>query len=191
MFIFGLSEHINSLSTVGSQSQRTGRGFPLFLPSLKITLEGELPVITSRFQAGLVVVVFSFLLPLLVMASPALGEVNLEIIKQIESNGNPKAVGKAGEIGLYQISPICLRHYNENHHGTWQTTYASRSLFNSNVNKRVAQWYFDWLQMEKGLTDRDAIIAYNFGYGNLMAGKELPQTTKDYLKKYKALGGKL
>lgn len=40
-------------------------------------------------------------------------EIDLEIIKQIESGGDPHAYNKrSGATGLYQITPICLKDYD-------------------------------------------------------------------------------
>ena len=36
----------------------------------------------------------------------------LTALAAIESNGNPQAIGAAGELGIYQITPICLKDCN-------------------------------------------------------------------------------
>jgi soluble lytic murein transglycosylase-like protein len=113
--------------------------------------------------------------------------VNMEAIKQIESGGNPKAFNKgSGARGLYQITPICLKHYNEVH----GRKVGLDELFKPETNLTVATWYFSWLEGQ-GLDEGDQIIAYNWGIGNLMkyrAGvKDLPKETQDYLTKYQVL----
>jgi len=116
--------------------------------------------------------------------------IDLQKIQQIESSGNPRAVGTSGERGLYQITP-----------GVWKDYLRARGLdkgdpehlFDPHVNKKVADWYFKWLFF-RCQTVKDTIISYNWGIGNWRKWKargakfsELPLTTQKYLKKYGGL----
>lgn len=130
--------------------------------------------------------------------------INMDAIAEIESSNNPKAVGKVGEIGLYQISPIVLKHYNQssNQHGLGLVE--ENELLDPIVNHKVAEWYMNWL-FDRCWTVRDTIIAWNFGIGNWRSWKNwnsepdvitnpsalvhLPKITQDYLKKYEKITG--
>lgn len=117
--------------------------------------------------------------------------IELDAIKQIESGGNPYAYNaKTKAIGLYQITPICLADFNIQN----KLNVASSELYDPEINKLVASWYFiriDELlkRYQLDLTDENRLIAYNFGIGNLIKyrkGKiELPEETKNYLARYK------
>lgn len=113
--------------------------------------------------------------------------VNMEAIKQIESGGNARAYNAgSGARGLYQITPICLKHYNRAN----GTRVGLNDLYKPEVNERVARWYFGWLA-DQGLDDANSIIAYNWGIGNFRRYErdlsvDLPVETRDYLTKYQA-----
>lgn len=64
---------------------------------------------------------------------------DLDIIREFESSGNNLAVGKAGEVGLFQISAILLKDYNDIN-GTF---HEKSELFDGALNKRIASWYWD------------------------------------------------
>ena len=68
-------------------------------------------------------------------ATPARAEVDLSIIQQIESSGNPKAVSRVGAIGLYQIMPCVLQEYNQFN----KTNYTRSDLFNPQINEQIAK----------------------------------------------------
>jgi hypothetical protein len=123
--------------------------------------------------------------------------VDLNIIKQIESGGNPLAYNrKSGAKGLYQITPICLKDYNRKN----KPPVAPSSLFNPANNEKVAKWYITQqiplLAQKKGIpmTLDNLLIAYNWGIGNLerfLQGKaHLPKETANYIKHYNKLKGK-
>ena len=116
----------------------------------------------------------------------------LEIIQNIESSGNADAVGRAGEVGLFQIHPITLEHFNKVH----GTTHTRADLFNPELNARVASWYVDWLLDRPGVkTWEDVIIAWNWGTGNFRMWRKnfdskfsrLPLMTQNYIIKYRGL----
>lgn len=135
-----------------------------------------------------------FVLALLLPSFPSHAQVNLEAIQKIESNGNPKAFNRiSGARGLYQITPVCLAHYNQFQHeckGCSPGDWTPNDLFDPTINQMVAEWYFYWLRSQ-GLSDVEQIIAYNWGIGNLrkwQAGKrDLPKETQVYLTKYQCL----
>lgn len=133
------------------------------------------------------VVVMFFLACALLLARNAWSAeaINLDAIMRIESEGNPLVYNKrSGAVGLYQITPICLRHYNEVH----KTAFIMAELYEPAKNKAVAVWYFGWLAERLTSVD-DILIAYNFGIGNLRKYKKglvkLPDETRDYLTKYR------
>lgn len=114
--------------------------------------------------------------------------VNLNKIKQIESSGNPFAFNKRSKArGLYQITPICLKEWN-NFHPNKQ--YSKQDLFNPVINKQIAQWYLNKRipQMLKyyghEVNIRNVLVSYNAGISYVVNNKPLPKETKNYLIKY-------
>jgi len=79
------------------------------IPSFK---PHELKHLVIRFGAKLAMLVLFASIPI-AGAHP----IDMDAIAQIESGGDPAAVGSSGEIGLYQISPIALKHFNQVHIG--------------------------------------------------------------------------
>jgi len=129
-----------------------------------------------------------FFRPLLVYSE----EVDISIIIQIESSGNPNAYNEqSGCIGLMQISEVCLEHYNQIH----RTKYSKQDLYNPETNKKIGQWYVRWisnyLKKKKLYSVDNVLICYNWGIGNFLKYKEnkksLPIETQQYIKKYKDL----
>lgn len=123
-------------------------------------------------------------------------EVDLAIIAQIESNNNPKAIGKAGEIGLYQISTIALRTFNYWLEATGREKLTRQDLFNPVINKMIAETFFDlfiphWLaDYGKPNTIENKIIAWNAGMRAIQKGY-IPKVTRNYIKKYYKLSKEL
>ena len=90
----------------------------------------------------------------------------IQSIIEVESGGNPNAVGSAGEIGIYQISPIVLTEYNNyftDLHRAWgneikgiyayyeggikiKIGFEKEDLFNPENNRTVAVWYLERLR---------------------------------------------
>ena len=89
-------------------------------PILRAYTEKKQPlVITEKhwFSAKVLAICGASLLLIILFSScnmqPARAEVDLTIIAQIESSGNPNAYNKSsGAIGLMQITPICLEEFN-------------------------------------------------------------------------------
>ena len=125
--------------------------------------------------------------------------VDLEIIAQIESGGNPLAVSYAGAKhgrGLYQISEIALADFNFAHP---TEILPLNALFKPLVAKKVAIWYTWRLKQilaRRGISAQIPLIliSYNWGPGNCIkwykAGADynkLPKETKNYITKYNRL----
>lgn len=115
-------------------------------------------------------------------------EIDMDKIMMIESSGNPLAYRKADDsIGLFQITPVVLKEWN-NFHPKEQHTRAD--LWNPVVNKKIADWYINKRipQMLKYYGKPDTvpnrITAYNAGINYVVKDKPLPRITKLYIKKY-------
>lgn len=114
-------------------------------------------------------------------------EVDMEAIKNIESGGNPLAFNSRSKaIGLYQITPICLKHYNTVN----KASVKPAELFNADINTKVSVWYFGWLK-GRCSSITEVLIAYNWGLRNMRRWngnlKTLPKETRNYLLKYRKL----
>ena len=107
-------------------------------------------------------------------------------ISSIESSNNSKAYNrKSGARGLYQITEICLKDYNQFH----KVKYTSQDLFIPEINEKIARWYLEKRipQMLRyyniPVTTDNILWAYNAGIGKVVKGV-MPDETKDYIKKY-------
>jgi hypothetical protein len=134
--------------------------------------------------------------------TPARAEgVDLLIIAQIESSGNPLAVSYAGAEngrGLYQISEIALEDYNIAHPAS---KIAVNALFNPVEARKVAEWYISRIKQilaRRGVSAkiRHILISYNWGVGNCVKWvrtgsdfSKLPRETRSYIAKYNRLAG--
>lgn len=54
-----------------------------------------------------------------------------------ESSGNPKAIGLANDVGLYQITPIRLKDYNKK----TGNNYTLNDLFNPVISREIFDYY--------------------------------------------------
>lgn len=116
-------------------------------------------------------------------------EVDMDIIKMIESSGNVEAFNRKTQArGLYQITPICLKDYNNYH----KDKISVSNLFLETENEKVATWYMS-IRIPQMLrfygqpqTKENILIAYNCGINCVIKGR-LPKETRDYIKKYKNL----
>lgn len=140
----------------------------------------------------LFVVVFWFVV-LFVFCQVAHAEVRIDLrkIAMIESSGNPLAINaKDDSIGLYQITPICLKEWNQFHKNE---KYSREDLFNPIINERIAQWMLEVripaMIRHYGKIDsvENRIIAFNAGIAYVVNGKELPRITKNYIEKYRRM----
>lgn len=116
-------------------------------------------------------------------------KVDLIKIAMIESSGNHLAHNKRDDSrGLYQITPICLKEWNNFHPGEM---YSKAALWNPAINTKIANWYLN-VRIPQMLcahkvqdTVENRIIAYNAGISCLAMHKPLPKITIKYLKKYR------
>ena len=164
-----------------SLSSGVRSGFPKGNPAYNLQVSGPLQPL--------------FFLFLFFYCSLALAHaIDMDAIAEIESSNNPNAVGSSGEIGLYQISPIVLKHFNQVHEnqtirafvGEWplkkaqmffghyddtsgfissQHGFSEPTLVYPAINTIIANWYMNWLY-ERCWTIEDTIIAWNWGIGN-------------------------
>lgn len=117
-------------------------------------------------------------------------EINLTIIAKIESNNNPSAYNKgSGACGIYQITSICLKEYNQFN----PTQKMARSdLFVPHKAYIIAYWYLNkripqllgFFRILDTLKNR--LWCYNAGIGKCKRNI-LPKETRNYIKKYKRL----
>lgn len=114
-------------------------------------------------------------------------KIELRKIISIESKGDVKAYNpKSLARGLCQITPICLKEYNDYH----KVKYTERDLFDRDINISVAQWYLEikipqmLKYFKKDITIRNILISYNAGIDYVVRDLELPKETKDYITKY-------
>ncbi len=116
--------------------------------------------------------------------------VDMRIIQQIESAGNPSAFNRAsGARGLYQITPIVLQEWNNFHPKNKHTL---SDLFNAGINEQIAAWYIynripQLLQyFHKPITVVNVIKSYNAGIRSVR-NSYTPEETKKYIAKYNRL----
>lgn len=129
-----------------------------------------------------------YIVMFLLLTTTAYADINLDIIKQIESGGRADAYNKrSGAIGLYQITDICRRDYNI----MTGSNVLEFDLYDPFVNERIARWYIykriPQLLRHYGhdVTDENVIIAYNAGISYV--GNEIPSETTNYINKYKRM----
>ncbi len=115
--------------------------------------------------------------------------VDMQAIAQIESSGQANAYNRvSGAVGMYQITPICLKDYNKFH----KPQRSMKEMYDRLIAHNVANWYFNHripsLLEAYGIKDtiENRLIAYNAGIGRLKNGK-IPRESRDYVKKYKEL----
>jgi len=112
---------------------------------------------------------------------------DVNVIAKIESNHNPRAVSRAGALGLCQIMPQ-----------TWRA-HAKRNerWHNPTHNRAVALRYLVWIQNalrkmgDPKWNDPTHILAcYNGGIGQFKRCKfqisRMPTETKNYIRKYRS-----
>lgn len=85
-----------------------------------------------------------------------------------ESGNNPTAVGKAGEIGQFQMLPETAKHYG----------YTPDQMRDPWVQYKATQQYLGELLKRYHGNEFLALVAYNSGPGRVDKGKLLPQSVK-------------
>lgn len=115
--------------------------------------------------------------------------VDLDVIAQIESSGNPKAVGDGGKsLGKFQVKAKTVECYNKYYHTKLKHTDA----FDPNIGRKIAHFYF-YVEIPKYLRNKKIPITRNsmiecYNRGPSRVGKlPLPKVTQDYIKKYEKL----
>lgn len=85
---------------------------------------------------------------------------------QVESGGNPFAIGGTNDFGLMQITKPALTDFNKQNGTRW-------TLFDVWIDPRrniqVGVWYLSWLIDQFNGDMRLAVSAYNQGIGNVRA----------------------
>lgn len=117
--------------------------------------------------------------------------IDLNAISFIESSNNPRAINKdEGSFGLFQISPVALKEFNQR----VGANLTMKDMLREEKNAHVAIWLLEVRIPEllafykKPLTVKNQIISFNCGI-SCLDRKELPKTTKDYLAKYRRITG--
>jgi soluble lytic murein transglycosylase-like protein len=122
-------------------------------------------------------------------AGVARAEIDMNIIAQIESSGNPNAVSFRGAKygrGIYQVSEICLKEYNSFN----RTDIKPDKLFNPETCYMVAYWYLHkripqmLRHYQKPVTLDNILISYNAGISYVVNNKPLKRETTQYLTRY-------
>lgn len=147
---------------------------------------GTLRGVVTAVSIGLII--WIFILCGIVSADVVM---DMDRIMMIESSGNPNAWRKQDDsIGLFQITPIVLKEWN-NFHPNLQLS--KKDLWNPNINLTIAVWYMNdripsmlrHYKIED--TEENRIIAYNAGISYLVNKKPIPEITQRYIKKYQGV----
>lgn len=145
----------------------------------------------TREMKDFAILVLVTLILMLIAVSVKADQIDMHAIMMIESSGNPLAHNKKDDSrGLYQITPICLKEYNNFHPGA---EYSMDDLWNASVSTLIAEWYINKRipQMlryyKKPVTVENIIISFNAGISYAVNDKPLPKITQEYLKKYERM----
>ncbi len=155
------------------------------------TLEKRiLAAIKHAVRFGRVAIFYSLILAALMASKARICKaepgIDLGKIAMIESGGDPMAVGKNGDRGLYQITPVLLTEYNSRN----KSSYTDGDLFNAKIARKIADWYLHKRipqmirHFKKKVTVRNVLVAWNAGIRYVVKGGTLPKITTQYLKKY-------
>ena len=130
------------------------------------------------------------------VSNSLLGDLLVEAIIEIESAGNPRRVGAAGERGLMQIMPDTWAEMTEKMYGRPRSF---NQAFDPTLNRAVGRYYLAYLQdfLQKNrhrwrADERSLLLAcYNGGMGRVeQAGfdiRRLPASVQDYVQRGSAL----
>ena len=151
-----------------------------------------LAAIRRAVRRGRVAIFFALFLAVITASRSKVGhaeivpQIDLHAIAMIESSGNPKAVGLAGDSGLFQITPVLLKEYN----ALTRSAVRQDELFHPGVSRKIADWYLHkripqlLRHFKKPVTVRNIIIAWNAGINVVKKGTKIPRVTAQFLKKY-------
>ena len=127
------------------------------------------------------------LIVFLSFCSIAQADICMDAVMNIESSGNPNAISFLGAKygrGLYQISEIALKDYNNYH---TNERYGVQDLFNTQINGKIASWllYERIPQLLRfyghAVNDENVLHCYNIGIGAFNNGKR----NINYINKYR------
>lgn len=117
----------------------------------------------------------------------AINSIDLRAIAQIESSGNPKAVGDDGNsLGLYQLSFPLIQDYNRLN----KKDYTHKDALNPLISRKIALWafqsYYPYILKAKGreVSVSALLTCFNAGCGRV---DNPPASTVKYIEKYKRL----
>lgn len=141
-------------------------------------------VVISIVIAALIIIVS------LMAVSAMASEIDMAVIQQIESSGRPDAFNaRSGARGLYQITPICLKEWNQFHPADQHTL---NDLFDPDTNTKIATWFMlmriPQMLRHYGVpvTIENMIVAWNAGIVYARRGV-VPSETANFIKKYRRL----
>jgi len=125
----------------------------------------------------------------------------IDAIIKVESKGNPKALGKNGDRGLMQITPIVLKEWNQKHP---KEQYTLSDLFAPEINTKIGTWYLteideycsrnhpSWSKTPISEKRKIIIAGYNGGKARLKSKKwkieKMPKITRTHLEKLQEVG---
>ena len=116
-------------------------------------------------------------------------QIDLDIISQIESSGGKQIYNRrSGAYSEMQITPICLRDYNQ----VKKKSLRRGDLRDQKIARRIAKWYFEeraveLLKANKIKATKENILAvYNGGHRRVIEGN-LAKENIDYIRKYKRI----
>jgi hypothetical protein len=92
-----------------------------------------------------------------------------------ESSFRQDVESTAGAMGLAQIMPTTW--------AEWAPKMGAKDPYSAVDNLKVGAAYLRWLLDTLRRNEREAIVAYNFGIGNVMAGRTPPEETEVYAEK--------
>ena len=109
-------------------------------------------------------------------------------IIEVESNGDPNAISKAGCIGLMQINPKgAFKEWKQFQFWRHPEEHLVHLLFDAEWNIKIGTWYLKRLyHYYKCDTIEKILMAYNWGIGNCRKNdfnlKKAPRETRNYVK---------
>ena len=135
---------------------------------------------------------FGLLLFMLSPSTQAEEDVIVQLVPcviQVESGGDPNAVGSSGEIGLMQISPIVYKEWEQ--HQMWTYKEPKIIMFNPEWNRTIGTWYLRRLKdhyIPKNKYSVELLLAcYNAGPTRMRKNgwdwHKAPKSTLYYIKK--------
>ncbi len=124
-------------------------------------------------------------------------------IIQVESSGNPSAVGENGEIGLMQIMPIVYKEYIDFYYpkGHYESYFVGKkdrlkwqreaNLKDPKINVAIGTWYLNRLKdhyIPKNKYSNEVLLgAWNWGIGNVRSVdydyNRFPRQVRAYIQK--------